>query len=380
MWFFTDEENELKNVCKEFAKKELAPYAEKFDNKEEFNISAFKKMGDLGLLGITASPDFGGSGLGCLAATIVMEEFGRACASSTLSYLAHSILCVNNIENNGSHEQKERFLPKLISGEHIGCMGMSEPEFGSDSLGIQTKAVNKGDHYLVNGSKMWITNAQYADTAFVYTRTGNKKKDISSFIMEKSKGHFTAGKSIHKMGMRASPTGELIFENSKIPVENRVGEENTSTYHMMKNLDIERITISGISVGIAMECVDRCIKYAKERKQFGKHIFHYQMIQKMIAEMSSEAEMMRSYLYTAAKEYDLGKKDPASAAKIKLAIPKMATKIALDAIQIHGGYGYSREFPVERMMRDNKLMEIGAGTNEIMVLIIARELFKNSDN
>jgi isovaleryl-CoA dehydrogenase len=379
MWFFTNEENELKEVCKEFARKELAPFAEKFDNEESFNINAFKKMGELGLLGITASPEFGGSGLGCLAATIVMEEFGKACASSTLSYLAHSILCVNNIQNNASKEQINKYLPKLISGEHIGCMGMSEPEFGSDSLGIQTKAVNKGDHYLVNGSKMWITNAQYADIAFVYTRTGGQRKDISTFIMEKSKGHFSAGKAIHKMGMRASPTGELIFENSKVPVENRVGEENASTYHMMKNLDIERITISGISVGIAMECVRRSIKYANERKQFGKYISNYQMIQRMVAEMSAEAEMMRSYLYTAAKEYDLGKKNPVLAAKVKLAIPKMATKIALDAIQIHGGYGYSREFPVERMMRDNKLMEIGAGTNEIMVLIIARELLKNPD-
>jgi isovaleryl-CoA dehydrogenase len=380
MWFFTDEENELKEVCKEFARKELAPYAEKLDNQESFNLNAFKKMGELGLLGITASPEFGGAGLGCLAATIVMEEFGRACASSTLSYLAHSILCVNNIEHNASQSQKEKFLPKLISGEHIGCMGMSEPEYGSDSLGIQTKAVNKGDHYLVNGAKMWITNAQNADIGFVYTRTGPAKKDISTFIMEKSKEHFSVGKAIHKMGMRASPTGELIFENSKIPLENRVGEENSSTYHMMKNLDIERITISGISVGIAMECVKKCVKYAKERKQFGKPIAKYQMIQKMVSEMSAEAEMMRSYLYTAAKEYDLGKRKAASAAKVKLAIPKMATKIALDAIQIHGGYGYSREFPVERMMRDNKLMEIGAGTNEIMVLIIARDLFKDSDS
>lgn len=201
MWFFTNEENDLKEVCKEFARKELAPYAEKLDNQEAFNLNAFKKMGELGLLGITASPEFGGAGLGCLAATIVMEEFGRACASSTLSYLAHSILCVNNIEHNASQSQKEKFLPKLISGEHIGCMGMSEPEYGSDSLGIQTKAVNKGDHYLVNGAKMWITNAQNADIGFVYTRTGPAKKDISTFIMEKSKEHFSVGKAIHKMGM-----------------------------------------------------------------------------------------------------------------------------------------------------------------------------------
>lgn len=374
MWFFTDEEKELQRVCRDFARNELAPFAEKHDTDETFNMDAFRKMGEIGVLGITASPDFGGAGMGCTAATLVMEEFGKACASSTLSYLAHAILTINNIENNASPEQKEKYLPKLISGEHIGCMGMSEPEYGSDALGMQTKAENKGDHYLLNGTKMWITNAQYADIAYVYARTGKNKKDISTFILEKDKGHFSFGKPIHKMGMRASPTGELIFDNAKIPPQNRVGEENQSTYHMLKNLDIERITISGISVGIAQACLDQCVKYAGERKQFGKTIGNFQMIQKMIAEMAAEVDMMRSFIYQVAYEYDQGNHGPVQAAKVKLAIPKLATKIALDAIQVHGGYGYSREFPVERMMRDNKLMEIGAGTNEIMILIIAKNL------
>ena len=380
MWFFTDEEKELQKVCRDFAQNELAPYAQEHDEKETFNLKAFKKMGELGLLGITADPKYGGSGLGATAATIVMEEFGAVCASSTLSYLAHSILCVNNIQQNGSEEQKEKYLPKLISGEHIGCMGMSEPENGSDAIGIQTKAQQIGDEYEINGSKMWITNAQYSDIAYIYTRTGSEKKNLTTFILDKNNNEFTVGKPIHKMGMRASPTGELVFDKSRVPLSSRVGNEGDSTYHMMQNLEIERITIAGISLGIARSCVDQCVKYAKERKQFGKRIGDYQLIQKMISEMSTETEMMKHFLYSVAKEYDQGKKGPLVAAQVKLAIPKMATKIALDAIQLHGGYGYSREFPVERFLRDNKLNEIGAGTNEIMIMIIAKTLLGKEES
>jgi isovaleryl-CoA dehydrogenase len=376
MWFFSAEEKELQKVCKDFAQKELAPFAEKHDHDESFNINAFKKMGELGLLGITADPKYGGAGLGAVAATIVMEEFGKACAGSTLSYLAHAILCVNNIQNNASEEQKEKYLPKLITGEWIGCMGMSEPEFGSDAVGIQTKAKKDGDGYIINGTKMWITNAHYADVAYVYTRTGEDRKNLSTFIVEKGTPGFYAGKPIHKMGMRSSPTGELVFDNAKVPANALVGREGESIYHMMKNLDIERITIAGISLGIAQACVDQCIKYSMERKQFGKNIGSFQLIQKMIAEMATETEMMRAFLYQIAKAYDEGDRGPAQAAMVKLAIPKMTTKIALDAIQVHGGYGYSREFPLERMMRDNKLNEIGAGTNEIMITIIAKYLLK----
>ncbi len=378
MWFFTDEEKDLQRLCREFAMKELAPVAEKHDNEESFNIKAFKKMGELGVLGITADHEYGGAGLGATAATIVMEEFGKACAGSTLSYLAHSILCVNNIQNNASKEQKEKYLPKLITGEHIGCMGMSEPEYGSDAVGIQTKAVKNSDGtYTINGTKMWITNAQYADVAYVYTRTGSERKNLSTFIIEKGTPGFSVGKPIHKMGMRSSPTGELVFENAKVAATQLVGDEGASIYHMMKNLDIERITIAGISLGIAQACVDQCIKYAQERKQFGKHLGSYQLIQKMIAEMATETEMMRSFLYNTCRAYDHGVRGPSMAAQVKLALPKMATKIALDAIQLHGGYGYSREFPVERMMRDNKLNEIGAGTNEVMIMIIAKNLLNN---
>lgn len=378
MWFFSEEEKQLQEVCRDFAAKELAPVAEKHDNEETFNLSAFKKMGELGLLGITADPKYGGAGLGATAATIVMEEFGRHCASTTLSYLAHTILCVNNLQTNGSEEQKAKYLPKLISGEHIGCMGMSEPEFGSDAVGIQTKAKLKGNEYTINGSKMWITNAQYSDIAYVYTRTGAEKKHLSTFILEKDQGHYEVGKPIHKMGMRASPTGELVFENSKVPKANLVGHEGDSVKHLMTNLDIERVTISGISLGIARGCLEQCSRYAAERKQFGEPIGNFQLIQKMLSEMSAEYEMMKHFLYSVAKEYDAGKQGNVVAAKVKLVIPKLVTKIALDAIQIHGGYGYSREFPVERYMRDNKLNEIGAGTNEVMIMIIAKNIMKEA--
>ena len=374
MWFFTDEEKDLQKTCRDFANKELAPMAEHHDHQETFNIDAFKKMGALGVLGIAADPEYGGSGLGATAATIVMEEFGRVCASSALSYLAHSFLCVNNIDKNASREQKEKYLPKLISGEHIGCMGMSEPEYGSDAVSLKTKAKKVGDNYSITGTKMWITNAQYADIIYLYTRTGTEKKNLTSFIIEKKFPGYSVGKAIHKMGMRGSPTGELIFEDCQAPVANRVGNEGDSVYHMMKNLDLERITISGISLGLAQACVELCTKYSNERKQFGKTLSQFQMIQKMIAEMATETEMMRHFLYSACKQYDSGSKGPVLAAQVKLALPKMATKIALDAIQILGGYGYSREFPAERYLRDAKLMEIGAGTNEVMIMIIAKNL------
>jgi isovaleryl-CoA dehydrogenase len=378
MWFLKPEEKEIQKVCSDFAKSELAPHAEHHDNKESFNINAFKKMGELGLLGMTADPKYGGAGLGATAATIVMEEFGKACAGSTLSYLAHTILCVNNINNNASDAQKEKFLPKLITGEKIGCMGMSEPGFGSDAVGMQCKAVKNADGYSITGNKMWITNAQYADVVYLYTRTGPEKKNLTTFIVEKGTPGFSVSKEIHKMGMHSSPTGELSFVDCKVPLANRVGAEGDSVIHMMKNLEIERITISGISLGIAQACVDQCIKYAGERKQFGKNLAHYQLIQKMIAEMASETEMMRRMLYTVCYEYDQGNKSNTLASMVKLQLPKMATKIALDAIQLHGGYGYSREFPLERMMRDNKLNEIGAGTNEVMIMIIAKNLLSDA--
>jgi isovaleryl-CoA dehydrogenase len=371
---WTEEQRMLAKTLEEFADSELAPKAEALDEKEEFNEAAFRKMGGLGLLGITASEEYGGSGMGAMEATMVMDVFGARCASTTLSYLAHSILCVNNLFENASPEQKKKYLPKLISGEHIGAMAMTEPGAGSDALGLQTRAVKKGNKYILNGSKTYITNGTLADTLVVYARTGNAKKEISTFIVEKGFKGFRVGRKLHKMGMRASPTAELAFEDCEVPAENIVGHENDSVAHMMRNLNIERITISGISVGIAKACLAYSTKYASERSQFGKTIGQFQMVQERIAEMAANTAAADALLYNSAKAYDAGNRDMSLGAKAKLFCAQIATQAGLDAIQILGGYGYMKEYPVERYMRDAKLMEIGAGTNEVMRLIIAREL------
>lgn len=386
MWFFSDEHKMLAQTVRQFAREELGPKIEKLDHEEGFNLASFKKMGDLGLLGIIVPEEDGGTGLDCIAATLAMEEMAAVDPSTTLSYLAHTILCVNQVASNGSPEQKHKYLPKLISGEHIGGMGMSEPGAGSDALSMQTRATLSGDHYLVNGTKTWITNGPVGDVFYVYAKTGelSDKRNISSFMIEKSMPGFSAGKKFSKMGMRASPTSELVFENVKVPVANRVGQEGSSVRMMMRNLDIERITIAGISLGCAKGAIEAANQYAKERVQFGKPIGAFQQIQERLAEASAWYEACRAITYNAAKMWDLsGGKDASReqakarammAAQAKLQAAQMATQVCLDAIQILGGYGYTREFPVERLMRDAKLVEIGAGTNEIMRVIIARQM------
>lgn len=371
---FTDDQRMLAKTLSDFATSELAPVAEKLDEEESFNKSAFATMGGLGLLGITASEDYGGAGLGAVEATIAMDVMGAACASTTLSYLAHSILCVNNLYENASDAQKKKYLPKLISGEHIGAMAMTEPGAGSDALGMQTRAVKKGGKYVLNGSKTYITNGTMADVLVVYARTGEGKKDISTFIVERGFKGFRVGRKLRKMGMRASPTAELAFEDCEVPAENLVGQENDSVSHMMRNLNIERITISGISLGIARACLEYSVKYAMERSQFGKPIGQFQMVQERLAEMAANVEAAGALLYQCARQYDGGGREMGLGAKAKLFCAQIATQAGLDAIQILGGYGYMKEYPVERYMRDAKLMEIGAGTNEVMRLIIAREL------
>ena len=378
MWYFSDEHRMLQETVRQFAQAELAPRIEKLDNEEGFNREAFFKMGELGLLGIIVPEADGGTGLDAVAATIAMEEIGAVDASTALSYLAHTILCVNQIAKNGTAEQKKKYLPKLMSGEWIGGLGMSEPGAGSDALGMKTKAVRSGDNYVLNGSKTWITNGPIGDVFYVYAKTGEGRKDVSTFIVERGMKGFSTGKKFSKMGMRASPTGELVFADCVVPAANRVGEENTSIKSMMRNLDIERITISGISLGCARACIDVATQYSKERMQFGKHIGSFQQIQERLTEAAAWYEACRSLTYQAAKVWDLGltegKDASMMAAKAKLQSAQMATQVGLDAIQILGGYGYTREFPVERMMRDAKLMEIGAGTNEILRLIIARAM------
>lgn len=378
MWFFSDEHRMLQETVRQLARTELAPRIEELDHEEGFHREVFHKLGELGLLGITVPESDGGAGLDAVAATIAMEEMGAVDASTTLSYLAHAILCVNQIGRNGSPEQKKRYLPKLLSGEWIGGMGMSEPDAGSDALGMKTKAVRKGDRYVLNGSKTWITNGPVGDVFYVYARTGEGRKDVSTFLIERGMQGFSTGKKFSKMGMRASPTGELVFADCPVPAANRVGEENRSISQMMRNLDLERITIAGISLGIARSSIEVATQYAKDRKQFGKPIGAFQQIQERLSEAAAWYEACRCLTYDAAKMWDLGLLKGAEAstmaAKAKLASAQMATKVALDGIQILGGYGYTREFPVERYMRDAKLIEIGAGTNEILRVIIAKQM------
>jgi isovaleryl-CoA dehydrogenase len=378
MWFFSDEHRLLAETVRDFSKKELAPRIEKLDYEEGFNRDAFHQLGNLGLLGITVSEEDGGAGGDAVGATIVMEEMAAVDASTTLSYLAHTILCVNQISTNGNSDQKKKFLPKLITGESIGGMGMSEPDAGSDALGMKTKAVRHGEDYVLNGTKTWITNGPVGDLFYCYARTGDKRKDISSFIIERGTAGFSTGKKFSKMGMKASPTGELVFANCRLKGENRVGAEGGSIKMMMRNLDLERITISGLSLGIARSAIEVATKYSQERRAFGKAIGGFQQIQERLAEASAWYEACRCITYDAAKMWDMGlfagRDSSTLAAKAKLQAAQMATQVSLDAIQILGGYGYTREFPVERYMRDAKLIEIGAGTNEILRIIIARAM------
>jgi len=376
MFAWTEDQRMLIDTLAEFARTELAPQAEEVDEKEGWNDAAFRKMAGLGLLGITAGESYGGSALGALEATLAMEKLGEACASTTLSYLAHSILCVNNIHENASEAQKKKYLPKLISGEHLGGMGMTEPQAGSDALGMQTRAVRKGDRYVLNGAKTMITNGPTGDVFVVYARTGNSKKEISTFIVEKGFKGFRAGKKLKKMGMRGSPTGELIFEDCEVPVENLIGRENESVHHMMRNLNIERITISGISLGIAAATLEYVANYALTRNQFDTPIAQFQMIQEKVAEMATQLDAGRALNYLAAQAYDRGDRSMSLGAKAKLFTAPMGTKAGLDGIQILGGWGYMKEYPVERYMRDAKLLELGAGTNEVMRIIIAKEILK----
>lgn len=376
--FFNDTHRSLQENLRKFCQAEIAPRAAELDEKQGFNLEAFKKLGQLGLLGITADPEFGGSGMDVVSATLVMEEMGAVCASTTLSYLAHSILAVNNLSTNGSREQKQKYLPRLCSGEWIGSMGMSEPGAGSDAFGMKLQAQKSGSKYLLNGTKMWITNASYSNFFWIYAKTGPSKKDISTFIVEKNFKGFSIGRKLDKFGMRASPTCELIFENCEVPAENLVGEEGTSASHMNRNLLIERVTIAGISLGLARAAIEYSTQYVQDRKQFDKPLMDFQMIQKMLADATAEYLAARSLTYEAATAVDRYGAQSELALQLgtsaKLIAASKATLICLDAIQMLGGYGYTKEYPVERYMRDAKLIEIGAGTNEIMRVILARQL------
>ncbi|MDD5222830.1 MAG: acyl-CoA dehydrogenase family protein [bacterium] len=375
----TEEQRMIREVVESFVRKEIEPIASRIDEEEKFPEGIFRKMGEFGLLGVLLPKEHGGADAGAVAATVVIEVISKVQASVGLSFGAHAVLCANNLRENCSQRQKDKYLPGLASGKSIGAMALTEPEAGSDAMGIKTHAVKKGDEYILNGTKTFITNGPVADVFLVYAKSLNikdQKIPLSAFIVEKGYPGFSVGKKITKMGMRASPTSELIFEDCRVPAENLIGGEGKALNMIWRGLNVERITLSGICLGILHSCLDTATRYSLERRQFGKPIADFQMIQQMIADMSTRISAAHLLVYYAAQEADRGRRVNREAAEAKLFASEAATQAALDTIQILGGYGYTREFPVERWMRDAKLMEIGAGTSQIMRYIIAKEILK----
>ena len=379
MNFSIGNDNEvLRDTVYKFAQKEIAPIADQIDKKNSFPNHLWKKFGELGLLGITASPKYGGSDMSYLAHCIAIEEISRASASVGLSYGAFSNLCVNQINRNGSEEQKQKYLPDLCSGEKVGALAMSESGSGSDVVSMSLHAEKQGNKtYLLNGSKMWITNGPDADTLVVYAKTDPSKgsKGITAFIIEKTMTGFSTGKKLDKLGMRGSNTAELIFENCPVPEENIIGVEGNGAAILMSGLDYERVVLAAGPLGIMAAAMDVVVPYIHERKQFGKSIGEFQIMQGKIADMYTTMNACRSYVYEVAKACDRGETSRKDAAGCILYSAEKATQIALEAIQALGGNGYTNDFSVGRLLRDAKLYEIGAGTSEIRRMLIGRELF-----
>jgi isovaleryl-CoA dehydrogenase len=367
------EMRELTETVRAFAAKELAPYSDELDREERLAPGIFKRLAELGILGITSEEEFGGAGLGAVAVVGVMEELSYADPGTCLSYLAHTLLFTHNLEQNGSREQLARYVPGCVSGELVGGMAMTEPGAGSDAVGMQTRADKVEGGWLINGTKMFITNGPIGDVFLVYARTGPGRQDLSTFIVERGFKGFSVGKKLSKMGMRSSPTGELILRDCFVPAENLVGSPNSSVKHMMKNLDIERVGLAAMSLGIARACLDHSLKYAQERQQFGSDIINFQAVSEKIANMYIGYRAARALVYEAAQVIAEGRRANQEAAAAKVFASEMATRVGLDAIQVLGGYGYIREFPVERLMRDAKLLEIGGGTSEILRGVIVKE-------
>ncbi|MDX1456597.1 MAG: isovaleryl-CoA dehydrogenase [Marinobacter sp.] len=370
----------LRDQINQFAADQIAPIAEKTDKDNQFPNELWPRLGEMGLLGMTVSEEYGGSNMGYLAHVIAMEEISRASASIGLSYGAHSNLCVNQIHRNGTAEQKAKYLPKLVSGEHIGALAMSEPNAGSDVVSMKLRADKKGDRYILNGSKMWITNGPDANTYVIYAKTDVSRgpHGITAFIVERDWAGFSRGPKLDKLGMRGSNTCELIFQDVEIPEENVLGGENQGVKVLMSGLDYERVVLSGGPVGIMQACMDIVVPYVHERKQFDQPIGEFQLIQGKLADMYTELAASRSYLYAVAQACDRGETTRKDAAGAILYTSERATKMALEAIQILGGNGYINEFATGRLLRDAKLYEIGAGTQEIRRMLIGRELFKES--
>jgi len=372
----TEELDMLKKTVSNFVQKEIAPMAEEMDKTDEFPYWIWKKFGELGVLGITIPEPYGGTGLGPVEQAIVTEEISKYSAAIAVSYAAHSNLCAHNLYHNGNEAQREKYLPGLCNGDLIGALGLTEPGSGSDAVGMRTTARREGDYYILNGSKTFITNGPFADVLIVYAKTNMEKgaHGITAFIVEKGFPGFTVSKRLEKMGNRGSATGELIFDDCKVPAANILGEENKGIKVMMGGLDIERVIVSALALGIGEGAFREAIKYSKERSQFGKEIANFQLIQAKIADMYTTLQASRLLTYDAATEAAKGKKITLKAASAILFTAETATKVALEAVQIHGGYGYMLDYPVNRYLRDAKLYEIGAGTSEVRRLIIAREL------
>ena len=357
-----------------FATDKIAPLAAKIDADDWFPRELWPAMGELGLHGITVEEEFGGLGLGYLEHVVAVEEVSRASASIGLSYGAHSNLCVNQIRRWGNPEQKAKYLPKLVSGEHVGSLAMSEAGAGSDVVSMKLKAVKTDTGYVLNGTKFWITNAAYADTLVVYAKTGEGSRGITAFLIEKDMPGFAIGQKIDKMGMRGSPTAELVFTDCEVPFENVMGPEKGGVGVLMSGLDYERAVLAGIQLGIMQACLDVVIPYVRERKQFGTAIGQFQLIQAKVADMYVALSSARAYVYAVAKSCDAGKTTRFDAAGAILLASESAVKVSLESIQALGGAGYTKDWPVERFMRDAKLLDIGAGTNEIRRMLIGREL------
>ena len=370
----------LRDHVNAFATEHIAPIAADIDRDNQFPNHLWSKFGEMGLLGVTVDEEFGGAGMGYLAHVVAMEEISRASASVALSYGAHSNLCVNQIFRNGSPAQREKYLPKLIDGSHVGALAMSEPNSGSDVVSMQLRAEDKGDHYLMNGNKMWITNGPDADTLVVYAKTdpNGGSRGITAFIIEREFEGFSHAQKLDKLGMRGSNTCELVFQDCVVPKENVLGELNRGVEVLMSGLDYERVVLAAGPLGIMQACMDEVVPYVHDRKQFGKSIGEFQLVQGKLADMYSRMNAAKAYVYTVAAACDRGECTRKDAAGVILYSAELATQMSLDAIQLLGGNGYINEYATGRLLRDAKLYEIGAGTSEIRRMLIGRELFEES--